>query len=43
LKQSETKDQIGKVAKIKESNYKFSEELDYKIAKNSMTKSEVSI
>jgi hypothetical protein len=33
LKQSETKDQTGKGAKIKGSNYNFSRGLDYKIAK----------
>jgi hypothetical protein len=43
LKQSETKDQTGKDAKIKGSNYNFSGRLDYKIEKNSMTKSEVFI
>jgi len=34
LKQSETKDQTGKGAKIKGSNYNLSKGLDYKIAKN---------
>jgi hypothetical protein len=33
LKQSETKDQTGKGAKIKGSNCNFSEGLDYKIIK----------
>jgi hypothetical protein len=35
LKQSETKDQTGKGAKIKGSNYIFSGGLDYKIVKTS--------
>ena len=43
MKQSETKDQTGKDAKIKGSNYNFSGRLDYKIEKHSMTKSEVFI
>jgi hypothetical protein len=34
LKQSETKDQTGKGAKIKGSNYNFSGGLDYKNSKN---------
>jgi hypothetical protein len=43
LKQSETKDQTEKDAKIKGSNYNFYGGLDYKIAKKSIPKSEVSI
>jgi hypothetical protein len=43
LKQSKTKDQTGKSAKIKESNYNSSGGLDYKIVKNPRTESKIFI